>query len=174
MKHTELAQDYFERHSVSNECHITSDGRVFHTGGHAISFAQEHDLQDQTIESYTRAQVAPVEEVVTDDQEDQDSINKRNEIREKLVSKYQELFKELPSEDVEIEELESLIADENQKVIKEADDKIVLEKFKNFDIATGDYQEAKSFVKHFNIETTDQKADTLKTALTEYKNNLVQ
>lgn len=57
MKHTDLAQDYFERHSQSDECFITSDGRVFHTYGHATSFAQEHQLQDQTIESYKRAQV---------------------------------------------------------------------------------------------------------------------
>ena len=174
MKHKELAQDYFERHSISNECHISSDGRVFHTSGHAISFVQEHNLQDQTIESYTRDQVAPLEEIFTVDQEDQDSINKRNEIRLKLVEEYTKLFQEKPSDDLEIEELEVLINQETAKLSKEADDKLIIEAFKTFDIATGDYQEAKAYVKSFNIEVADQKADTLKAALTEYKNNLAQ
>ncbi|KQT17422.1 hypothetical protein ASG31_08405 [Chryseobacterium sp. Leaf404] len=51
-KYTEKAQDYFERHPSSNECHITSDGRVFHTKGSALGFAGTLDSQD--IESYTR------------------------------------------------------------------------------------------------------------------------
>jgi len=47
----ELAADYFARHT-SNECHITSDGRVFHTKGSADSFA--NGLKDNKVESYTR------------------------------------------------------------------------------------------------------------------------
>lgn len=49
-KYTEKAQDYFERHPSSSDCHITSDGRVFHTLGSAQGFAGT--LDDQTIESY--------------------------------------------------------------------------------------------------------------------------
>ncbi len=46
------ALDYFERHPSSNECHITSDGRVFHTNGSAEGFAGT--LDDKNIESYSR------------------------------------------------------------------------------------------------------------------------
>jgi len=52
-KYTENAQDYFDRHPQNDECHITSDGRVFHTLGSAQGFAGT--LEDQTIESYKRA-----------------------------------------------------------------------------------------------------------------------
>lgn len=48
----EAAADYFARHESSNECHITSDGRVFHTKGAADSFA--NGLKDTTVESFTR------------------------------------------------------------------------------------------------------------------------
>ncbi len=51
-KHKELASDYFDRHPSSNECHITADGRVFHTKGSAQGFART--LDDQDIESYFR------------------------------------------------------------------------------------------------------------------------
>ena len=50
----ELAKDYFERHS-SNECHITSDDRVFHDIGSAQSFASS--LDDQKITSYSRKEI---------------------------------------------------------------------------------------------------------------------
>ncbi len=52
-KYTENAQDYFDRHPQNDECHITSDGRVFHTMGTALGFAGT--LDDQTIESYKRS-----------------------------------------------------------------------------------------------------------------------
>ena len=48
----EKAADYFSRHQSSNECHITSDGRVFHTKGSADSFASA--LKDNKVVSYTR------------------------------------------------------------------------------------------------------------------------
>lgn len=48
----EKAVDYFDRHPSSNECHITSDGRVFHTIGSAQGFAQA--LPDNKVESFTR------------------------------------------------------------------------------------------------------------------------
>lgn len=49
---TDKAQDYFDRHPSGEECHITSDGRVFHTKGSAQGFAGTLDNQD--IESYSR------------------------------------------------------------------------------------------------------------------------
>jgi hypothetical protein len=48
----ELAVDYFDRHQ-GDECHITSDNRVFHTLGAAQSFAS--GLKEQKVTSYTRA-----------------------------------------------------------------------------------------------------------------------
>lgn len=51
-KFTEKAQDYFNRHPTSDECHITSDGRVFHNKGSAQGMAGT--LDDQNIESYSR------------------------------------------------------------------------------------------------------------------------
>lgn len=47
----ELAADYFARHQ-NDECHITSDGRVFHTKGSADGFA--NTLKDNTVQSFTR------------------------------------------------------------------------------------------------------------------------
>ncbi|OWK99265.1 hypothetical protein AP75_01905 [Kaistella haifensis DSM 19056] len=127
MKHTDLAQDYFERHSRSNECHITSDGRVFHTSGHAISFAQENNLQDQTIESYTRDQAEKIATV---------PVEPVGPTEEEIIAKTEEL--------------------------------------KNLDIDAAEYPVLKTFIKFFDIKCEDQKAATLKTALTEYKNNLAQ
>lgn len=49
----ELAADYFSRHQ-SDECHIASDGRVFHTLGSAQSFAS--GLKDNKVNSYIRAE----------------------------------------------------------------------------------------------------------------------
>lgn len=57
-KHTALAQDYFERHTTSNECFITSDERIFHAKSTADNFA--NDLEDKTVESFTRTEVAKV------------------------------------------------------------------------------------------------------------------
>ncbi|SIT25613.1 hypothetical protein SAMN05421786_11539 [Chryseobacterium ureilyticum] len=51
-KFKERAIDYFNRHPESNECHITSDSRVFHTIGSAQGMAGT--LDDQKIESYLR------------------------------------------------------------------------------------------------------------------------
>jgi len=51
-KYTQKAKDYFNRHPESKECHITSDGRVFHSNSTAQGFAGT--LKDQEIESYNR------------------------------------------------------------------------------------------------------------------------
>lgn len=57
-----LAADYFGRHT-GNECHITSDGRVFHTKGSADSFA--NGLKDTTVQSFTRE--GKKEEIIGED-----------------------------------------------------------------------------------------------------------
>ena len=51
-KNKELSEDYFDRHPQSDECHITSDGRVFHNVGTAQSYAVA--LKDDTVDSFTR------------------------------------------------------------------------------------------------------------------------
>lgn len=51
-KNKELAQDYFERHPLSVECHITTDGRVFHSPGTAQGHAAS--LQDDAVEKFIR------------------------------------------------------------------------------------------------------------------------
>lgn len=55
----ELAADYFSRHQ-SDECHIASDGRVFHTLGSAQSFAS--GLKDNKVSSYARAEFETAKE----------------------------------------------------------------------------------------------------------------
>lgn len=48
----ELAEDYFDRHELGEECHITADGRVFHQKATAESFSS--GLEDSKIESFFR------------------------------------------------------------------------------------------------------------------------
>lgn len=50
------AADYFARHKESTECHITSDGRVFHSTGSASGFA--NTLKDNKVESFKRDSTA--------------------------------------------------------------------------------------------------------------------
>jgi hypothetical protein len=64
--HKELAADYFERHSTSNECHITSDNRVFHTKGSAKSFVSI--LDDKKISSFEKEGLTSKKEDVDEDQ----------------------------------------------------------------------------------------------------------
>lgn len=56
-----IALDYFARHPQSNECHITSDERVFHQKGSAESFAAY--LKDKSVESFTRQEAFAESEV---------------------------------------------------------------------------------------------------------------
>lgn len=51
-KNKELSQDYFDRHPSSDACHITSDGRVFHSVGTANGYATA--LEDNKVDSFTR------------------------------------------------------------------------------------------------------------------------
>lgn len=121
-KFTEKAQDYFERHPSSEECHITSDGRVFHTKGSALGFAGTLDNQD--VESYTRK-----------------GLEKETDLTE---------F-DSPAGQIALDVFLASNEVENLK-----------------------YNDLKALVKHFKIETEDQKAETLITALTEFKINLNQ
>jgi hypothetical protein len=76
----ELAADYFSRHLSSNECHITSDGRVFHSKGTADSFA--NGLKNQQVTSYTRADF---ETPASDEDSGDDSDNDSDEVKVKAL-----------------------------------------------------------------------------------------
>ena len=69
----ELAADYFSRHQ-SDECHIASDGRVFHTLGSAQSFAS--GLKDNKVNSYTRAEFETAKEETPGDKAPKDKAPK--------------------------------------------------------------------------------------------------
>lgn len=171
MKHTDLAKDYFERHSLSNECHISSDGRVFHTFGHATSFVQENDLQDKHIESYKRKDVATTETA----NENETFVDSELQNLEAGGSHQKDLTKTDADNvdagsDTESQNLEADGSHQEDPVDTKTDSKI--EELKNTDIETADYNTLKAFVKHFNIETADQKSVTLKAALAEYQNTL--
>jgi len=122
-KFTEKAQDYFDRHPTSDECHITSDGRVFHNKGTALGMAGT--LDDQNIESYSR----------------------------KVLEKEKAENDSAPSQVEEIMMETFLKANEVDKM---------------------KYDDLKKLCKFFEIKTEDQKADTLISALTEYKSTLNQ
>ena len=53
-KNKELAKDYFDRHPSSNECHVASDGRVFHNPGTAAGYAAS--LKNGTVDKFTRGE----------------------------------------------------------------------------------------------------------------------
>lgn len=171
MKHLEKAQDYFERHSVSEECHITSDGRVFHTLGHALSFAQENQLEDQEIESYKREDLYSVVyddfdnyEIETEPiEQDLEDIHIESETAENQETT------EAPAE--EIVEEASQVSEEVSEEVVEKDEH---EALNAMDVATAEYNDVKALVKHYGIKTEDQKAETLRAALQEFKSNLVK
>jgi hypothetical protein len=121
-KFKESAIDYFKRHPLSQECYITSDGRVFHTKGSAQSMSGT--LDDGEIEFYLRK--VTTKEVKTDN----DAQN--NEPSDAEILEKKEFLK--------IYEVEKL-----------------------------EYTELKSLVKFFNIETADQKRETLIASLNKFK-----
>jgi hypothetical protein len=55
-----LAVDYFERHSDSQECHIASNGLVFHTASFAQSYVNGANLEDETIKPFKRKETLKV------------------------------------------------------------------------------------------------------------------
>lgn len=68
------AVDYFDRHQSSNECYITSDGRVFHTLGAAQSFAA--GLKDNKLASYKRAELETPKDEAPKDEAPKDEATK--------------------------------------------------------------------------------------------------
>lgn len=147
-KFTEKAQDYFDRHPSSDECHITSDGRVFHNKGGALGFAGTLDNQD--IESYSR-KVLEKAQSVKSDSGSIDAMIEGSKLPEDLKKDVQDIIKTADEARAEkIAELNALELDSSK------------------------YNEMKVLVKFFDLKVENQKAETLITALTEFKNSLNQ
>lgn len=169
MQHKNLAADYFERHTQSVECHITSDGRVFHQLGNAMSFAQEHNLQPQTIETYNRGL-----EIHADfAREKSESITV--EVSQELIDENPELVDEgiVVGDKIEISTTEDISEEKINEVFETPAGELALEVFlKNNDVESMKYEDVKKLVKHFNLEHADQKAETLKSVLAEFQKTL--
>lgn len=105
-KFTDKAKDYFERHPVSEECHITSDGRVFHTKGSAQGFAGT--LDDQAIESYQRKVLlkAKAEVKKADDDKGNDGDLKPTE---EQIQEKQSFLKNTEVAEIEYAEMKALV-----------------------------------------------------------------
>ena len=140
----ELAADYFARHESSNECHITSDGRVFHTKGSADSFA--NGLKDNTVASFTRDGKKEEEEVPTD------------EVPQDEAPQDEAPQDEAPQDDSSKDEA----AQDEDKIA-------VIEALKTFDAETATYAEIKELAKAFSLESVSQKKEDLLAAIEAYK-----
>ena len=149
----EKAVDYFDRHPSSNECHITSDERVFHSAGTAQGFAES--LKDNKVTSYKRADfeavnisVVDAEELTGFEDEDED----------------EDLFLgDIDTSDapvIEVPNIETPVVDLN------------IEALKAFDSETASYEEGKALVKALALETPSNTKVDIFAALEVAKTNL--
>jgi hypothetical protein len=190
----EKAADYFSRHKASNECHITSDERVFHTRGTADSFAS--GLKENTVTSYTREQIEALK-VETDklDPEDENELRFKQRVNVLTGLGFERLEDEfINSEDnssisvtdvynstdevfaisitpvikkVEIPKDDSLKLD-----LKIADDTLPVDPLallNSFNSETATYEDAKAVVKALKIETPSKKQADLFAAIENQK-----
>ena len=152
----EKAVDYFDRHPSSNECHITSDGRVFHTIGSAQGFAQA--LPDNKVESFTRETpqveaidvVDPTEETGTEEGTDKGTDKGTEEGTEEGL-------------DVGTDEGTDQGTDEGtegEKQILDLDAALLA-----FDTATATYPEIVVFVKELKLASDSNKKEALVAAI---------
>tara|TARA_R110000868_G_scaffold52171_6_gene165036 strand:+ start:22850 stop:23317 length:468 start_codon:yes stop_codon:yes gene_type:complete len=141
------AVDYFDRHKESQECHITSDGRVFHSIGSASGFA--NTLKDNNVTSYTRESVKEPTKIIVHNtgSEDEGSEDEGSE---------DEGSEDEGSED---EGSEDEGSEKNE----------ALEALKNFDGTVAGYPEIKALVKALGLVTENQKEATLIAALEAHK-----
>lgn len=175
------AADYFARHKESNECHITSDGRVFHSIGSAKGFA--NTLKDDAVKSYTRAEVAQPTKIVVLNTELHDKETRFKsrvahlltlgfERNEDLFSKEENggtisidatAVYEVTDEDFEIGLTPLVVIGADESKIE------AIEALKNFDASVAGYPEIKALVKALGLEPENQKQDTLVAALDAHK-----
>jgi hypothetical protein len=160
----ELAADYFSRHLSSNECHITSDGRVFHSKGTADGFA--NGLKDNAVASYTRAQI---EAPAVDELEDEENLTfnvpiKKIEPAKDDAPKDEALKGDAPKDDAPKDDAlkGDIPKDETPKVY-------TLEDLKGFDTATAEYEDIKALAKGLNLESASNSKKDLIAAIENQK-----
>ena len=182
----EKAVDYFDRHPSSTECHITSDGRVFHTIGPAQGFAS--GLKDDKVESFTRAQfeVAEIpvfgsEEVPGDDAEKETRFKARvatllalGFVRNEDLFENAENGGAISADDVYEISDEAFEISITPVINSSADDAKTqaIDALRNFDASTAKYPEIKALAKALGLETPTQKEPDLLAALKAAKANL--
>lgn len=159
----EKAVDYFDRHPSSNECHITSDERVFHSAGTAQGFAES--LKDNKVTSYKRADfeavnvsVVDAEELTGFEDEDEDEDLFLGDIDTSDAPVIEVPKIEVPN--IEVPKIEVLAVDTN------------IEALKAFDSETASYEEGKALVKALSIETPSNTKVDIFAALELAKTNL--
>jgi len=169
----EKAQDYFDRFTNSAECHITSDGRIFHGRGQADSFAS--GLPDTEVKTFTRkdfeAEQIEVEGVVVLDTKGTDNENKEasfklrvDELIAKGFTRIEDTFQKedhlISVDDVynltDVEFLEKIASIESATEPLTGDAKLL-----GFDTTTASYPELKAIVAEFGITTPSLKAGDL-------------
>lgn len=160
-KFTEKAQDYFDRHPMSEECHITSDERVFHTLGSAQSMAGTLDNQD--IESYKRTVLE--KELKADKKTVIVSIDKLD--TGNTVSSKKD------NDPVDVNNKVSDVIQKGAAALSN-DKEEKLKELSELELVTGNYQQMKALANFFELKTENQKAETLITALTDFKTTLNQ
>lgn len=169
------AVDYFDRHQSSNECHITSDGRVFHTLGSAQSFAA--GLKNNEVTSYKRAEFETV--ISEDSQDDNLEVDKEARFKtreDRLIAlgfeRIDDLFGHLVTgSTIEVKDVLE-ISDEAFEISitpvvfqapQDESPKVeALETLKNFDTATASYEDIKSLAKALALESpSNSKVDLI-------------
>lgn len=161
----EKAVDYFDRHPSSNECHITSDGRVFHSAGTAQGFAES--LKDNKVTSYKRADFEAVNISVTDSEEVTGFEDEDEDEDEDLF------LGNIDTSDapvIEVPKIEVPNIEVPNMEVPAVDTKT--EALKAFDSEKSSYEEGKALVKALAIETPSNTKVDIFAALEVAKTNL--
>jgi hypothetical protein len=159
----ELAADYFARHS-NDECHITSDGRVFHTKGSADSFA--NGLKDNTVVSFTRdgkkEEKEDLKQEISEGEKEARFKERVTRLIELGYERSDDLFFVLSTgAQIDVNDVYET-TDEEFEVSITSVKVFGLEDLKAFDTATASYAEIKALAKGLNLESASQsKVDLL-------------
>jgi hypothetical protein len=180
----ELAADYFSRHLSSNECHITSDGRVFHSKGTADGFA--NGLKDNAVAFYTRAQI---EAPAVDELEEEEDVNPDGEKETRFKNRVDHLialgfersddlfFMPSTSATINVADVYEITDEEFEISVKpivltpkdETPKVYTLEDLKGFDTATAEYEDIKALAKGLNLESASNSKKDLIAAIENQK-----
>jgi hypothetical protein len=176
----ELAADYFSRHT-SDECHITSDNRVFHTLGSAQGFAA--GLKDNNVSSYKRADIeAPTTELESTDEVGEKEARFKQRVDTLIELGFErvadDFIKEsgnvsisahdvLESSDEDFDISKSALVDFTPKDDNSKPNPLVL--LKNFDPETAEYPQVKELYNALGLQAPSNKKPDLLAAIEAYK-----